>query len=426
MPSRGQKRVDPICAVLITLVVARAVVPGAVNYLSATHLSLYVSDVSVQTPAAGTAAAILTILLGLGVVGALARAPRVQPDATGLIVFAGLLALPLLHPSAVGRNQVVELLLTLGVACALWRRGAGRPELAYLGALAAIVAGYALAQGVLFPEHAMFADRFGNFGTSRKAIIGDDQLAGPFGHSNTLGIYCALAVPFALTISRKWVCALSTATLTLAVLWSSSRSALIALGIFFLIVLVTTVTRRSRRSAMRLWGLSVLGLTVVVPFATTDPAAFTRRGAIWMGSIELWREDWVTGLGTDTYERVGALFNSMGPDASSGHNLAVGSLVVSGLAGTVLIYGCLIALNVRYGRDRPHDDGLPAFLAIFGTISIMEYVWVLSAGGELFPAIGLPMMIALVGADWLKGTGTADAGAERLRLKSARSTESRG
>lgn len=74
---------------------------------------------------------------------------------------------------------------------ALWNVGAPISGLRWVPYTVAAIAVYSLIVGLIMPDFAMYNV------VSEKDIIPGWELAGPFGHANVLGMYCAVA--FALT-----------------------------------------------------------------------------------------------------------------------------------------------------------------------------------------------------------------------------------
>ena len=70
--------------------------------------------------------------------------------------------------------------------------------------------------------------------------------------------------------------------------------------------------------------LSVLAVVFILPLRTTDPNAFTRRGAIWIGSLAQAHHDVFFGQGPNWYSDIAQFDNDLGNQASSGRRVLVG------------------------------------------------------------------------------------------------------
>lgn len=389
-----QRRQSRAFRVIAGLVVARAVGPGAVNYLQQPHYSSYVTDVVSRTALAENVADVTTVVLALYCLFVTVRPGAARGAAGGTIVFClAIVSWSLLAYPDVTRLDVANAVLTVLVAVAVWRTGPSLRSLSTVSGLAAVVALFAMVGGLWQPETFMFADRFGQLGRSEKALIGSDQLAGPFGHSNTLGIFCALALPLALLLSTRRARWLVVLVLSAALVWSSSRTSLLAVALVGAAALVAVVLPLRLRLRAGLVGLAgVLAWATILPFVTDDPRAFTRRGAIWQVSLDAWSDARWTGHGLDWYLTEGVMIPVIGREASSGHNLVVHALTVGGLLGVGLVLVALApALRVaaRGAADPTQRCGpVIGFLLVFGILSTLEFAWVTSPTQELFPVVG--------------------------------------
>lgn len=410
------RRADRVLIVLVALIVARAVVPGVVTYRTQIHRALFTSDVNVRPHDANSVAAALSAVLALWVLVALVtKAPR-REDIRGLVVVGLLLALPAVHFRSLPKHQWLDIVLSGAVALALWRRRAGAPELAALGLFAAIACAWAVTQGLLYPAHAMFADHYGNFGRSTKSLIGTDQLAGPFGHSNTLGIFAALAVPLVALQPRRAVRWGAYSVLVWAAAWSSCRGALIALVLYFLVKAVRFLAPKKLANLGKWWVVGALVAVAAIPLTTTDPTAFTRRGEIWIVSLQAWRSAWAFGFGDDWYSQAGHFVNNLGDEASSGHNLLIGALATSGAFGAALILWSLLRGSrlLAKGEDQWPDRTL--YFGVFLTVSVLEYLWGFAMGAELSPVVAVPIIVALVCPDALEQDQVEESGQSPLSV----------
>lgn len=201
------------------------------------------------------------------------------------------------------------------------------------------------------------ADQF-----EKKAIIFDSTLAGPFSHSNTLGLVMAFGIPFILTLHNRerWIAVLAT---SLALVWSASRSGLIAAGIIIIAHLLVHLTRHgSRRVVGSALLVGVASVIVVVPLTTTDPLAFTGRGRIWIFAVQMWhRSEWL-GFGVNAFQPGSPIVTRVGYASSHGHNTFVSMLAEGGILGLAGLGLMVIFLATRAIKAFP--DPLPFTLMV--------------------------------------------------------------
>ena len=388
---------------LTVLVWLRGVAPGAVNYVSEYHLSSNVADAVGRAPQAANVAIVCSLALSVGsVLIVLFARPSEGSKFPSLVL---LCAVPLYAAGAYAigdrltHNIAIDSLTLIVVLVAVFRLN---PQLNFLSIiiyLATLTAGYSVIFALLAPSHAFFGYAHGVFYDADKAIVGSELLAGPFGHSNTLGIYLALSLPFALYVSNRIRRIAMMGFCFFVILWTGSRSAIIAALIGLAVTFVVSRTAISARRSVATLGLAAVGLTAaVLPFVVTDPRAFTTRGAIWQGSLQVWSRSPLFGGGPDWYSRIAEYANDLGAQASSGHNLVVTLLATGGIASLVLVAGVLFGSGSRAGTAFEQENSLVPFyyLVSFLTVSATEYVWVFDTRGELFLMVGFLLSCLLL------------------------------
>lgn len=387
-------RRTPGLRLLIILVVARSVFPGVVRYRTQTHVALYVSDVQPQNAASSHVSFALALALCAYAGYLVAARLKKRPVTPFLLALLVLLHGVVLFPGSYGVARALDVLAAVLVAAALWMMRPRLEELDTLGIAGAGIAAWSILQGWTSPVHAFFGDHAGRLGGSTKALIGSDQLAGPFGHSNTLGMFCALSlVASGLIRSRSWRLA-CVVILTYALVWSSSRSALAGAGILLVLYWVRRVWRSWPRFMSRAVAIAPYLLGLTLPFLTNDPLAFTSRGAIWLGSISAWKTSWLVGLGPDWYTQIGQFDNELGYEASSGHNLFIGSLTSFGIVGALIISLAIARAVLEIdGSDWSKDGFVVSYMVVLGTISILEYAWAPGVKAELFPVVNFVVLV---------------------------------
>ena len=117
-----------------------------------------------------------------------------------------------------------------------------------------------------------------------KAFLGSGLLAGPLGNMNDLGMSLVMGLPFIWLIRNRVVRVGGIVAVVSALVLSSSRTSMIALGCIALVVVCCAALGPPGRR--RVYGAALVTLTLLgiyVPFSTVNPTAFTDRGAIWDG-----------------------------------------------------------------------------------------------------------------------------------------------
>jgi O-antigen ligase len=257
----------------------------------------------------------------------------------------------------------------------------------------AIIAAFSVVGGVLMPEHMMFVT------DSEKAIIANVQLAGPFEHSNILGLYCVLSLALTpLIVSLRWK-VINGLILCAAIVASASRTALVAtvvLALWWMIYLLRSKVSL-RNAATVLICLSAVAV-VVVPHLSWDPDALSGRPYIWSASLNAWRESRLVGQGMNWFATRSPTLFVLGDYVSAGHNLVVDTLVTSGLVGVcIVIFVFLSALRSTLAMDiTSHQIACFGYLITFLVASATEAIWSLLPDMQLFPVVGLVFAVIVV------------------------------
>jgi hypothetical protein len=279
--------------------------------------------------------------------------------------------------------------------------------LAWIGlSTAAISIGFALISPLAF----MSVDWTAN---AEKALIGDEILAGPYSHSNALGLCLALTLPFAVLYFRRWARALAVVMIGVGLIWSASRlstaAAVIALALSLLVIRLGERTARRLLSAVIVIGSGVL---VLLPVLTSDPLLFTNRGRIWMTSLAYtYQGPWLFGGGGSVFREINALTTELGFVSTTGHN----AFVTFFTAGGAIVLGLVVIMAViAYGNSRrvfSSDRYRLLFIAIIVVLSIAEDpIRALALGPQSF--VIYPMFLILL-----------DTSAARFRLQGPEVTE---
>lgn len=228
------------------------------------------------------------------------------------------------------------------IALAFWLASPPLRVIATVGYAVAATAGISIAFAALSP---LALVDIGPAGTEKALITsGPELLAGPYNHPNSLGLVLALGSPAILAIPRRRVRTLGLAMVAPAVLWSASRTSVIALAIVLLVYLVARFSSVARFRAIGAAAI-VAGLVISawLPFDVMNPLAYSQRGAIWIASRDIWREHFWVGAGPKFYERP----NDLGFYALYGHNLPIDTLIRGGLlAGlAIAVFGYVALLR---------------------------------------------------------------------------------
>lgn len=253
--------------------------------------------------------------------------------------------------------------LTALLAVALWAIGPTWSDLVVVGVTGAMVATLSLLMP-LATDKAWMADSL--IATETKALIGTKVLAGPFAQMNVLGMALAVALPCALLARRRllrWVLAIP---IVAALVLTSSRTSLVAVGLATALVLAIRMMPPRWRPAgiLAAAGGTLTGMAVL-PFAITDPEAFTNRGGIWQSSMDVFRAHPFAGGGLGVFSADGAVKDPTGSPPWHAHNelathLAGGGLLSAGLLLLLLGYA-LRGVMTSYRLD---ESLVPAYVLI--------------------------------------------------------------
>jgi O-antigen ligase len=379
---------------LIVTAIGLVVVPDLITYLFVEH-SPVLPPGEAQT-SGDLPLAQLASLGGSAVLLALSAAVtamRGHPnrDVTGLFVVLLAVNVPfLISPEIPPPADFPKIVLANLFVLALWNVGAPIAGLRWVPYTVALIGMYSLIGGLIIPDYMMYNT------ASEKAIVAGWELAGPFGHANVLGMYCALA--FALTpliADRRWR-VLTGSILVAAMVAAASRTALIAaalVGLWWLICWVRPMISMSIRTA----GTILVGVSAtamfVFPFVKWDPSAFTERALVWAESLKVWQEAPVVGMGVNWFLNDAQAWANIAKWAyvGTGHNMVVDTLVKSGLVGLTVLIVLLVAAvkSTRALLITSHQIACFGFLMAFFVAATTEAVWALLPNLQLFPISGL-------------------------------------
>ena len=381
-------------AFLTFAAVGLAVVPSLVHYLFVKHLPPTFAGLPPQHPFARVASLVASAVLVLTCsVIVLMRGHPDRNVSGALLLLLGLVLPYTITPASPGTGDIVWVVMAAAVIVAVWNIGASVDGLKWVPITASLVGAYSIVRGLIAPDYVTY-DKY-----STKALIGDMQLAGPFGHSNTLGLYCVLALALVpLIVNIRWRI-LHGLILCTAIVASASRTALIAAGVLALWWIICCF--RSVIS-VRLAGTALIGLcaatVLVLPLLSWDPRAFTGRAYLWEASLSAWQESRWFGLGINWFKRAQSSVPVVdGTYATSGHNLVINTLVTSGLVGIcVLVLVLLAAMRSTLAFDvTSHQIACFGYLIAFLVASTTEAIWISLPNSELFPVVGLVYAVVI-------------------------------
>lgn len=395
--------------VLVLLVAARSLVPGAITFWHQVHV--FRQQGATEVALAHEASTVL----GFGVLGSslLVIATRHgRQKVPGMVVtYLAVMVYSLGRTGLVSgfsASQAFGLVEVGLVAIAVIVLEPRTSDLRLLGWVGVSLAAYSVAFAVLRPRAAMMPIEMVG-----KANFGGGVLAGPMSHSNTLGVFLALCFPFVLLIEKRRSRLLGVSMVLVTLLWSASRTSLVAVVVAVVLAMtLKALGTASVRRALAAIVVVVAGtLVAAVPLSVTSSAAFTNRGGVWVSGLHAWENAGSPLLGLGPYWTLLARTRGTDTVATSAHNLFVQWLVSGGpvllIAGAILLYGL-----ARKSYAVVTSNGVPVglmFTISFLVISVTEFVFVQSAGSELFPVVGLAMLMVIV-----VGARTAEeAGAER-------------
>lgn len=221
------------------------------------------------------------------------------------------------------------------IALTVWLISPRVDDLQVLGWATLAVAVFSIGFAIVDPARAfMMLNQF--LRETNKAIIGDQQLAGPFAQMNLLGMSMAVGFPFLFLIKNKIIRFGGAGVVFYTLLWSASRTSALALLITIGATLFALLFRKNATRRMFL-GWAAVGLAAVVvilPLITTDPTAYTNRGDIWINAIARWGESPIFGFGTRAFSVGTPIARAIGYPSYHGHNTFISAFT---MGGTVLI-----------------------------------------------------------------------------------------
>lgn len=374
---------------------AKAVIPGAVNFIQQPHPLPGLGLTYEFTPLAGQVSSGLSLMLVAVCLALIARKKRLLvPPATWLLIAFAVITQDV--TSGLKSSGALALLQVILVAVTISSLRPTRAELRIVGLGAAAIAVYSLIFAMAMPLNAQFLIG-GSGAEGTKAFVGEYVLAGPVTHSNTLGIAIALGMPFLGLVEGKWVRRALWLVCAVTVLLSASRTAMIALAGWAAFRLLEVLVRDFRVRAFRGAVLLVaVGLAAFLPISLSDRSGLSTRVGLWQDSLAAWQESGEFLLGIGAQWGADGIANAIAP-TSSAHNLLVQLLVSGGLlllfvGALVLFLAAKSAVAADRFRQRPV---LTAYVCVLFVISSTEYVLPWTVSSQLFPVTGFVLAALL-------------------------------
>ncbi|WP_191905667.1 O-antigen ligase family protein [Microbacterium caowuchunii] len=232
------------------------------------------------------------------------------------------------------------------------------------------IAGLSLMLALLPGQPGMMPMSFHSGG--EKAIIGSSILAGPYGHSNQLGLNMALGLPFVAWTTRGFGRVGAIGLVGLVLLWSASRTSILVAVAVLIITLVTLWAHRAASRVLVLWAaVAAFVAMVALPLINDDPTAFTQRGMIWQQGLISFMESPLTGTAANAFMEASDLSLRIGDIINTGHNVFVTVATIGGLIGIVGFVVALLTM-LTSGARRYAYDAVP--LLVLMTILLLSVI----------------------------------------------------
>lgn len=293
-----------------------------------------------------------------------------------------------------GGRISAPMILPIGVAVTFWAIQTRVDDLKLYALLAALLTGVSMALTATAPALMYMPESFDV--AADKSVTGLPLLAGFFSHPNTNGLFLVLALPLAHLFARWYLRWAIAGVILCGIVWSSSRTALFAAAVWLVVMLLNLLLRASLRRVLVVLLVGLVVAVAAVPLTTTDPEAYTQRGAIWQFSLaQLDGMQWLFGVGHRWYvDHYDLLSSALSTAASHGHNVFVHSAVTGGLILALLI--AVVMLNAaRIAAWLPHRQHVAAaaFLCVLAAASITETAWRTEAPDTLFASMMVPLFV---------------------------------
>jgi O-antigen ligase len=296
-------------------------------------------------------------------------------------------------------ENIYELMPVLAVA--IWMLRPRIARLQVLGYVVGVTVVASLLVGIALPGHGIQRNAGGVVLAVDKQILPWGLLVGIFSDANNLGQFIAMGLPAVMLIrARGWRIVIALCSL-FALVWSASRSSMVAVALSIVVYLIVSRTRAHSRAfvAFLLLGIAFAAVCIL-PLITHDPTAFTNRGYIWQASQAAWAQHPLFGNGSNWFSIIGSSSASLGPTVFHAHNQFLQLLVTGGVVLAVLV-GVLIVAAMTGAAQlavRGHLFGVGYLAALAGTC-VSEVSLVIVDNSLVFPVVVLPLLFILFTAD---------------------------
>ena len=310
-----------------------------------------------------------------------------------LLLFVPLVSLlPRLYVSDHIGQDIFRFVELLTICLALSSATARFADLGIVAAIGVALASESLAYAAILPSHAYMPE-----GMSEKAILGSSVLAGSMSHSNSLGIFLALALPY-VSLWPVFLRLLASSLMWAVLVLSGSRTAIVAALVSLGLVFVTScLSSKSEVLLSKVLLFAAGALVIVLPFSASDPSAFSGRGAIWIWARSVGLDGDALLLGT-SLEWPSGIDVLEGGLARSAHNLFLQLLYTGGLSAVAITGFLLVRAGLILQAEslsRRERRIWVRYMITFLVISCMEYIFVQSAASEIFTVTNIPLLAAL-------------------------------
>jgi O-antigen ligase len=289
------------------------------------------------------------------------------------------------------------------VVLAIWAMQVPPETLALNGHIAAAISTGSVLMALVAPDLALMETAAG---PDEKAIIGNQLLAGPYSHSNILGMALVLSLPSFLLVSGSRLRRAEVAVVFVALIWSSSRTSIVA-GLLLLGLLIAfrlsrfdtaSVTGR-RHSAViaTTTACVIIPLLAALPLLTKELAAFSYRGAIWSACFHYWQQQKFLGYGPGFFRTIAPFDAEFGVGGFHGHNMFIQLLVTGGVVSVCLALALLLMLTSRALRAlRLGEPYAVLWLLPFLLVCCLEVPTDLLSPSPLMSVVWAPAAIVLL------------------------------
>ncbi|MDD9207707.1 O-antigen ligase family protein [Georgenia sp. 10Sc9-8] len=276
----------------------------------------------------------------------MALSRSIEPRMT-IVVFLLPWATLVLRDLYIGDQPDIAAIVYPAIALAVWALSPRLAALRHLAYATGVTAAISLALGWAAPDKGLYRSVGGELIRPDKQIMPWGVLVGPVTSGNNLAQLLVLGLP-AIALVQTWrLRALIFIPTSFAIVWTASRSSIVALGVFIVVVSAMAFFRGRGRLIVAAMAMAATAVVVVaLPLLTENQQAFTNRGYIWAMSLEAWSDNPWSGLGSGWYDEIAAFQTALNGYAFHGHNQFIQTLVAGGffLAAAVALH--MIATGV--------------------------------------------------------------------------------